>query len=137
MNVGRSAHSQEAISTVDRSSLGRLERYGGFDRAQRAFYSDLDALSRERLTVGLDVSCDTVILFQLARLTSLRIVSQSLVREEQLLSSAEDKLFAAVYAPQNLVRVLLHWVSSPCSTRAREAHAPIAASVYRVYAVVS
>ena len=60
------------------------------------------------MTVRLHVGCDSVILSHFAGLAPLWIVSQPLVREEKLLSSAENKLFAAVDAPQNLVLVFVH-----------------------------
>jgi hypothetical protein len=79
--------------------LSRSEGYGGLNPAQRTFDRHLDTFARKRLTVHLHIGRDTLILVQLARFTSFRIVPQPLVREEQLLSSAEYKLFAAIYTP--------------------------------------
>jgi hypothetical protein len=51
------------------------------------------------LTIRLHVGCDSVIFFQLAGFTSLRIISQSLVGKKQLFARAKDKLFTAIDAP--------------------------------------
>jgi len=78
----RSAHPQEAIATIDWSSLGWPERNRRLDPAQSAFDGDLDALARERMTVRLHVGCDSLILSHLAGLATLWIISQPLVRKE-------------------------------------------------------
>jgi hypothetical protein len=78
----RSAHSQEAIPTIDWPSLGWPERHGRFDPTKSAFYSDLDALARERMTVRLHVGRDSLILSHLAGLAPLWIVSQPFVCKE-------------------------------------------------------
>lgn len=56
----------------------------------------------------MHVSRDTLVLFQLTRLATLRIVSQPLVREEELLSGGKHELFPAINAPEDLVVVLVH-----------------------------
>jgi hypothetical protein len=93
MNVrGRSAHPQEAITTVNRATLGRLERNGRFNPAQGAFNCHLNSLA------------------------PLRVVFQSLVGEEELFSCSEDKLFIAIYTSQYLILVFVHCgPPTPCS----------------------
>jgi len=57
------AHSQEAVSTIDWPSLGRPKGYGGFDAAQRAFDRNLNALASEGLPVSLHISRNSLVLF--------------------------------------------------------------------------
>jgi hypothetical protein len=117
MNMrGRSTHPQEAIATIDGSSLCRPERHSSFNPAQCAFDRDLDSLAREGLTVRLHVGGDPVILFYFTRLAPFRIVLQSLVSEKELFPRSEDEFFIAIYTSQYLILVFVHCgPPTPCS----------------------
>jgi hypothetical protein len=65
----------------------------------------------------MHIGRDAFVLLRLARLAPFRIIFQTLIREEQLLPGAKDKLLAAIYAPQNSVLVFLHCGILPCPTR--------------------
>ena len=112
----RSTHPQEAITTINRASLGRPERNSGFNPAQGAFNCYLDSLAWKRLTVCLHVGSDSVVLFYLTWLAPLRVIFQSLVGEEELFPRSEDKLFIAIYTSQYLILVFVHCgPPTPCS----------------------
>lgn len=117
MNVcGRSTHSQETITAIDRSSLRRSERDGCFDPTQSALYCDLNPLARKGLTVCLHVGGYPVILFYLTWLAPLRIVFQPFVGEEELFPRGEYKFFTAINTSQYLVLVFVHsGPPTPCS----------------------
>lgn len=117
MNVCcRSTHSQETIATINRASLGRPERHGRFNPAQGAFDRNLYSLARERLTICLHIRGDSVVLFYLTGLAPLRVILQSLVGEEELLSRSKDKFFIAINTSQYLVLVFVHCgPPTPCS----------------------
>jgi len=96
---GRSTHPQETITTINRSPLRRSKWDSRLDSAQGALHSHLNPLPGKGVPESLHVCCDSLILAQLARLASLRLVLQSLIGKEQLLPGGENKFFIAVYAP--------------------------------------
>ena len=105
---GRGPHSQEAVATVNRATLRRSERYCRFNRAQRALDRYFHALPWKGLSVGMHVRRDAFVLLEFARLTPLWIVSQTLVRKEQLFSRSEHEFLVAIDTPENLIVVLVH-----------------------------
>jgi hypothetical protein len=88
--------------------LSRSERHGGFNATKRAFDNHFNALTPLLLRERHYVSCDTVVLLDLAWLATFRVILQSLVGKEQLLAGAEDKLYPTVNTPQDFVFVLVH-----------------------------
>ena len=64
-----------------------------------------------RHSIGIHKTCyrgDAFIFLQLTWLAALWIVSQSLIGKELLLPGTENELLATIYAPQDLVVVLVH-----------------------------
>jgi hypothetical protein len=109
----RGPHLEKAVPAVDRATLRGSERNRRLDGAERAPYGYFDSLSWKRLAERLHVGRDAFILLNLAVLAALRLVPQSLVGEEELLTSGEDELRLTIYAREQFVGVLGHG-GTPC-----------------------
>jgi hypothetical protein len=94
------AHSEEAVSTVNGTTLSWFERDGGFNATQGTFNRDLYSLTWKRLSVSLHVCGDSLVLLSLAGLTTFRLVLESLICKELLLSGRENEFLTTIYTCQ-------------------------------------
>jgi hypothetical protein len=91
------AADHKAGAAVDGATLRRIKRDGRLLAALSTLDCDFDALAHARSLRGGD-GCEPFVLRLLARLATLRLVSQALVVKKELLASRPDEFLPAVNA---------------------------------------
>jgi len=103
----RGPHLQKTVSAVDWPTLRRSEGHRRLNRAHSAPYRHFHSLAGHRLRIA-DTGRDAFVLFSLTPFASLGLVLQALIRKENLLAGAKDKLFPAVNTPEYLILEFVH-----------------------------